>query len=101
MPDNARPRPDVVNPTAPFESPIEDDRDSLVPYECAPCLRPLASMRDRNVAGDGSLRDGDSEFQQLAVNAWRTPKKIRSRHLVNQLASLDSDSRTPAPPATT
>jgi hypothetical protein len=47
------------------------------------------------------LRDGDAEFQQLTVDAWCSPKKIRVSHLADQLARLKGDPRALTSPATT
>ena len=47
------------------------------------------------------LRDGDAEFQQLTVDAWCAPEKIRASHLADQLAGLEGDPRASTSPATT
>ena len=37
-----------------------------------------------HIIGDGSLRDGNTELEQLAVNSGRTPQRIGAVHLPNQ-----------------
>jgi hypothetical protein len=55
----------------------------------------------RHILRYSGLRDSDAEFQQLTVDAWCTPKKIRASHLADQLASLEGDPGAPTSPATT
>ena len=49
-----------------------------------------------HVLGDARLRDLKPELEQLAVNAWRTPKRILPAHLPDQSAQLCVDLRSPS-----
>jgi hypothetical protein len=61
----------------------------------------LRGGRRRRISRYCGLRDRDAEFQQLAVDARCTPKKIRASHLADQLAGLEGDPRASTSPATT
>jgi hypothetical protein len=47
------------------------------------------------VLGDARLRDLKSQFEQLAVNAWRAPKWVLDSHPPDQRAQLRLDWRPP------
>src|SRR5882757_8915673 len=47
-----------------------------------------------NVLGDARLRDLKSELEQLAVDAWRAPKRIFDAHSPDQHAQLRFDLRS-------
>src|SRR6202158_4552792 len=49
-----------------------------------------------HVLGDARLRDLKPEFEQFAVNAWRTPKRILHAHPPDQYAQLRFDLRSPS-----
>jgi hypothetical protein len=48
------------------------------------------------VLGDARLRDLNPELEQLAVNAWRTPKWVLDTHPPDQCAQLRVDLRSPS-----
>ena len=50
-----------------------------------------------HVFGDTRLRDLKPELEQLAVNAWRTPKRILHADLPYQHAQLCLNLRAPSP----
>ena len=49
-----------------------------------------------HVLGDARLRDLKSQFEQLAVNAWRAPKWVLDTHPPDQRAQLRVDLRSPS-----
>ena len=53
------------------------------------------------VARYGGLGHGEAEHEKLAMDPWRTPQKVLTGHLCDQMADLAGDPRTPASPATT
>src|SRR6516225_7231576 len=62
--------------------------------ECAPGLRrrhPAA----RDVLAHASLANVDAEFEQFAVDAWRTPQRIIAAHCPNQLTDFFRHRWTP------
>src|SRR5258707_12313919 len=50
-----------------------------------------------HVLGDARLRDIKPELKQLAVDTWRTPKRILDAHPPDQDAQLRLDLRSPSP----
>src|SRR5258708_7367145 len=50
-----------------------------------------------HVLGDARLRDFKPELKQLAVDKWRTPKRIFDAHPADQYAQLRVDLRSPSP----
>ncbi len=79
----------------------EVGRDQLlrmVGQERTPGLRGPWPAAD-HVCGDGRLRDGEPQFQELTVNPRRTPERIRGRHRANQGADLVRDGRPTRPMA--
>src|SRR5262249_40005907 len=68
----------------------EVDRSQLryvIVKERSPRLRWWLGMSD-HVFGNRGLRDLNSEFQQFAVDARRTPKRVVTAHCSNQIASF-------------
>src|SRR5882672_6108039 len=49
-----------------------------------------------HVLGDARLRDFKPELKQLAVDTWRTPKRIFDAHPPDQYAQLRVDLRSPS-----
>jgi hypothetical protein len=56
----------------------------LVSQEALPALRPR-SPDSNHIASDGRFADLDSEHQQFAVNAWRTPEWIFPADAADQM----------------
>ena len=54
------------------------------------------SLASRHVFGHCRLGDLDHELEQLAMNAWRTPQRIRKAYLADEAAQLARDSWAPA-----
>ena len=52
-----------------------------------------------HVGRGGALRDVEPEFEQLAVNAWRAPERIRERHGAHEIRKLRADQRSTRSPA--
>ena len=50
-------------------------------------------MSPWHVFGDRRLTDGDPEFQELAVNPWRSPQQIGVGHRANQLPDIRRNTR--------
>ena len=69
------------------------DAICMVLEKCLPGLRRRASLLN-HVLGDRRLGDVNAEFEQLAVNARRSPQNIRLAHLLDQRASLGRDLRS-------
>lgn len=79
----------------------EVGRDQLVrmvDQKRTPGLRGPWAAAD-HVCGDGRLRHGEPQFQELTVNPRRTPQGIRGRHRANQGAYLVRDGRPTRPMA--
>jgi hypothetical protein len=55
----------------------------------------------RQVARHGGLGDAEAEHQKLTMDPWRTPEKVLTGHLGNQIADLTGNPVTPTSPATT
>ncbi len=45
----------------------------------------------RRESRNGALRNVESQHEQLAVNAWRAPKRIGERHRTHELRKLGAD----------
>jgi hypothetical protein len=69
-------RKEITSPIVPAEAPALDNCDRQVPYK-----GPAAFMARQWRA--------NAEFQQLTVDAWCTPKKVRVSNLANQLSGLE------------
>src|SRR5258705_3511374 len=69
---------------------------SMITQKGAPSLARWHSPLDY-VLGDARLRDLKSQFEQLAVNAWRAPKWVLDTHPPDQRAQLRLDWRPPSP----
>ena len=67
----------------------------VIRQERAPRLLPRCS-RARHVLRDRRL----SQFQELAMNPWRSPQGILARHRPNQGADIGRDGRSAEAPAT-
>ena len=63
-----------------------DVRD-VIAQEGLPALRWRPASSD-HVLGDGRLGDLEAQLEQLAVDARRTPKRVRLAHLANEGAQL-------------
>jgi hypothetical protein len=50
--------------------------------------------------GHGALRDVEAKLEQLAVNAWRAPERIRQRHGAHEIRKVRADPRSADSPAT-
>ena len=62
---------------------------AVVAEERSPALtRRWIDWTPGHEAGDGALGDDEAEFLDLAVNAWRAPRRILGRHPVNESADL-------------
>src|SRR4051794_34781804 len=47
------------------------------------------------VLANARLADVDAELEQLAVDAWRSPTRILSAHVADEVTDLAWDSRSP------
>src|ERR1700694_4796670 len=80
----------------------EVDGDQLlgmILQKCAPSLRRRFAAA-HHVFADAALTDVDAELEQLTVDAWRTPRRILSAHLADQISDLagyDRSSRLAVP----
>ncbi len=75
-----------------------DEVGEVVLKERAPGLR--GSLRAmRHEPGNGALRNLEDELEQLAVNAWRAPKRIRERHGTPELRKLGVNTWSARSPA--
>ena len=63
------------------------ETSNVVLQEGAPSLRRRFAA-PHHVFADAALADVDAEFEQLAVNAGRTPTGIVSAHLTNEFSGL-------------
>ncbi len=70
----------------------------MVLEERSPGLREWL-LTTQNEPGNGALRDFEAELEQLPVNAWRAPKRIREGHRTHELRKLGADRRSTHPPA--
>jgi hypothetical protein len=82
-------RKEIASPNMPAEAAALDNCDRVVPYKCPPRLRATVFSRRRHLRRYRGLRDSDAEFQELTVDAWCTPKKIRMSNLADQLSGLE------------
>jgi hypothetical protein len=53
-----------------------------------------------HILADAGLTDIDAEFEQFAVDTWRTPERILSFHASDQLAHVLRNRWAAKPPAT-
>src|SRR5882724_2953882 len=67
----------------------------VVTHEGSPSLAGRPPPFD-HVLGDARLRDLKPELEQLAVDAWRAPKRIFDAHPPDQHAQLRLDLRSPS-----
>jgi len=67
-----------------------DELRDVVLQECAPSLRRRLPAA-QHVFADARLPDVDTEFEQLAVNAWSAPPGILPAHLPDQISGLAGD----------
>src|SRR5207253_8955559 len=67
----------------------------VVTQEGSPSLAGWPPSFD-HVLGDARLRDLKPELEQLAVDAWRAPKRIFDAHPPDQYAQLRVDLRSPS-----
>ena len=72
----------------------------MIVEKAPPRLRRWTAMVN-HVLGYGGRGNGDAELRELAVHAGRSPERIGSTHVTDQLAYFGSDagSTRPAPPA--
>jgi hypothetical protein len=56
----------------------------VVLQKCAPILRRWSPVSDQ-VLGNRGLRQLEFQFQQLSVNPWSAPARIRQAHPMNQI----------------
>jgi hypothetical protein len=101
---SARPGPKLETKAIRDASPIRKfnrtDARELILDEGSPRLCP-PHMRFGHIARYGSLRHGEAELQEFAVDPWSSPKKVVSGHLGDQLTDLTCDPWAPATPTTT
>ena len=66
-----------------------DRRDAvgMVPKKRPPALRRWAPAA-AHIPGDCRLGDLEAELEQLAMNAWCAPERVRTAHLANERAQL-------------
>jgi hypothetical protein len=57
----------------------------MILEKCAPSLRRWFAAAHQ-VFADAALTDVNAELQQLAVDPWRTPRRILSAHLADQIS---------------
>src|SRR5712675_2338125 len=67
----------------------------VVTQEGSPALAGRPPSFD-HILGDARLRDLKPELEQLAVDAWRAPKRIIDAHPPDQYAQLRVDRRSPS-----
>src|SRR5258707_6666363 len=67
----------------------------MIIEKCFPTLGRRASTPG-HILGDARLRDLKPELEQLAVDAWRSPKRIFDAHSPDQHAQLRVDLRSPS-----
>ena len=82
-----------------------DRRDAvgMVAEKRPPALRRWPRVA-AHIPSDRRLGDLEAELEQLTMNAWRAPKRVRTAHLANERAQLSRDlrsantvARSPAP----
>src|SRR5262249_30677404 len=66
--------------------------------ECAPALRGWFGTA-RHETRNGALRNVESQLEQLAMNAWRAPRRIGERHGMHEIRKLGDDRWSTDPPA--
>ena len=57
----------------------------VVAKESFPVVGRATAAAWDHIVGDGSLRYGDAELEQLAVNSWSTPQRISAIHFPYQI----------------
>ena len=57
---------------------------AVIAKESFPVVGRTASSMRNHIVGDGSLREGDAELEQLAVNSGSTPQWIGAIHFPYQ-----------------
>ena len=65
----------------------------MVPEKRPPALRrgpPTAA----HIPSDRRLGDLEAEFEQLTMNAWCAPQRVRTAHFANEPAQLSRDLRS-------
>ncbi len=70
----------------------------MVLEERSPGLREWL-LTTQNEPGNGALRDFEAKLEQFAVNAWRTPKRIRERHRTDEFGALGNNTWSTHPSA--
>src|SRR5213076_746947 len=80
-----------------------DDVGGVIAQESPPARRARA-VTPWHVLGDSRLSDVDTKFQQLAMNAWRTPQRVVAADCPDQIADVgrnrrpaDATARLPTP----
>src|ERR1035437_2731364 len=78
------------------------DAFRVIAEESPPVLRRWCSSSSHRVLGGRSLADLDAELEQLTVYPGRTPERVGTAHLADQIPNLaihcwPSGSRTPSP----
>ena len=68
------------------------DVGGVVAQEGSPARRGWAATPG-HVLGDSGLGDVDTEFQQLAMNAWRAPERVVAADCPDQIADVGRDRR--------
>jgi len=66
-------------------------------------LRPVRvgdARASADFAWEQRLEDDRRALEKLAMDPWRTPEKVLTGHLCDQMADRAGDPRTPASPAT-
>ena len=76
-----------------------DEIGEVILEERAPGLRGWL-FATRHESGNGALRDVETELEQLAVNAWRAPERVRQRHGAHEIRKLQADPWSTHSPAT-
>src|SRR5213076_409020 len=69
-----------------------DDVGGVIAQESPPARRARA-VTPWHVLGDSRLSDVDTKFQQLAMNAWRTPQRVVAADCPDQIADVGRDRR--------
>ncbi len=70
----------------------------VIAQESLPALR-RRSASARHVFGDGRLADLDAQLQQFSMDPRRTPERVLTAHLPDQVAHVIRNRRPPGPPS--